>query len=121
MSIKSELKANLQKAREKQAEKERDLELEARKMIEKFIIPEFRRIAESRPTASFLEIEFHNNIGGFFYTSTINSWEYKKTSQYDPTIVCKAIEIAQDFDIEAKSRDDGGGGRVYSFTLDLNS
>lgn len=120
MSIKTELKAIQKEALETRKKENEKLEKQAKIFIEKFIIPEFRRIAESRPMASILKIEFHNNIGGFFYTSTINSWEYKKTSQYDHTIVCKAIEIAQDFDIEAKSCDDGAGGVVYVFSVDLS-
>ena len=121
MSIKSELKANLQKVREKQAEKDRNLDLEARKMIEEFIIPKFRKIAESQPTESYLRIEFHNNIGCWCYTSNIESWNYRKDSKYDYQVVCKAVEIAKDFDIEAKKSDDGGGGTTLSFTLDLDS
>ena len=121
MSIKSELKANLQKVRAKQTEKDRNLDLEARIKIEEFIIPKFRKIAESQPTESYLRIEFHNNIGCWCYTSSIDSWNYRKNSQYDYQVVCRAVEIAKDFDIEAKETDDGGGGTRLSFTLDLDS
>ena len=43
MSIRSELKANLQKVREKQTVEEQNLELQARKMIEEFIIPKIQK------------------------------------------------------------------------------
>lgn len=119
MSIRSELKANLQKVRKKQTVEEQNLELQARKMIEEFIIPKFRKINEKHPTSSFLEIEFHNNIGCWCYTSDIDSWESRKESPYDYSVVSKAVKIAKDFDIEAKRIDDGSGGDTFSFTLDL--
>ncbi len=119
MSIRSELKANLQKVRKKQTVEEPNLELQARKMIEEFIIPKFRKINEEHPTSSFLKIEFHSNIGCWCYTSDIDSWENRKESPYDYSVVSKAVKIAKDFDIEAKKVDDGSGGNTFSFTLDL--
>ena len=71
MSIKSELKAKLQKVREMQTEEERKLEIEARKMIEEFLIPKFRKITEIHPTSSLLRIEFH--VFMFLGTPTKNS------------------------------------------------
>ena len=119
MSIRSELKANLQKVRKKQTVEEPNLELQARKMIEEFIIPKFRKINEKHPTSSFLKIEFHNNIGCWCYTSDIDRWEDRKESPYDYLVVSEAVKIAKDFDIEAKQADDGSGGDTFSFTLDL--
>ena len=119
MSIKSELKEKLQKVRGMQTEEERKLENAARKMIEEFIIPKFRRIAELNPTSSFLRIEFHSNIGCWCYTSDIDKWEDRKKSPYDYSVVSKAVKIAIEFDIDAKKTDDGGGGDTFCFTLDL--
>lgn len=121
MSIKSELKANLQKVRCKQTEMDRSLESKARKMIQEFIIPKFRKIAESQPTNSYLSIEFHSNCGWWCYTSSIDSWDCRKDSEYDYMVVYRAVEIAKDYDIEAKKSDDGAGGTTFSFTLDLDS
>ena len=119
MSIRSELKANLQKGRENQSEEERKLEIEARKMIEEFIIPKFRKIAEIYPTSSLLRIEFHSNIGCWCYTSYIDKWEDRKKSPYSYSVVSKAVKIAIEFEIEAKKTDDGSGGDTFCFILDL--
>lgn len=119
MSIRSELKANLQKGRENQSEEERKLEIEARKMIEEFIIPKFRKIAEIYPTSSLLRIEFHSNIGCWCYTSDIDKWEDRKKSPYSYFVVSKAVKIAIEFEIEAKKTDDGSGGDTFCFILDL--
>lgn len=88
-------------------------------MIEEFIIPKFRKIAEIHPTSSFLSIRLHSNIGCWYYTSDIDSLENRKDSPYDYSVVSRAVKIAKDFDIEAKKFDDGGGGDIFSFTLDL--
>ncbi len=122
MSIKSELKAKyLQNVQKEQSKNDQNLELEARKMIEEFIIPKFRKIAEKQPTSSYLSIKFHNNIGCWCYTSNIDSWNCRKDSQYNFQVVYKAVKIATEFDIEATKTDDGSGGTTLSFSLDLNS
>lgn len=119
MSIKSELKANFQQAKANQNKKERDLECEAKKMIEEFIIPKFRDIAKTYPLSPCLSIKFYYNIGGRYYTSNIDSLMDRKKSPYDYHVVYKAIELAEQFDIEADSIDDGEGGRMLSFVLNL--
>lgn len=119
MSIRTELKEKLHKVTNKQAEEERRLELEAIKMIEEFVIPKFREIADAQPTSSILRIDFHSNIGCWNYTSNINNWDKRKNSPYDYSVVSKAVKIAFKFDIEGKIIDDGSGGDTLSFILDL--
>lgn len=118
MSIRSELKAKLQKVKGEQTEQERNLEVEAKKMIEEFIIPKFREIADKQ-TTSFLWIDFHLNIGCWCYSSNIDHWSERKASPYDSSVVSKAIHLAKDFEIETKESDDDAGGTIYSFVLDL--
>ena len=78
MSIRTELKEKLHKVLNEQAGEERRLELEAIKMIEEFVIPKFREIADVQPTSSILRIDFHSNIGCWNYTSNINNWDKRK-------------------------------------------
>ena len=108
MSIRTELKEKLHKVLNEQAGEERRLELEAIKMIEEFVIPKFREI-----------VDFHSNIGCWNYTSNINNWDKRKNSPYDYPVVSKAVKIASQFDIEGKITDDGSGGDILSFILDL--
>ena len=119
MSIRTELKEKLHKVTKKQAEEERRLELEAIKMIEEFVIPKFRKIADVQPTSSVLRIDFHNNIGGFNYTSDIDNWNNRKRSPYDFYVVLRAVKIAPRYDIEGEITDDGSCGDTLSFILDL--
>ena len=88
-------------------------------MIEEFVIPKFREIADVQPTSSILRIDFHSNIGCWNYTSNINNWDKRKNSPYDYPVVSKAVKIAFKFDIEGKITDDGSGGDTLSFILDL--
>jgi len=121
MSIKSELKDKLRKEKEEQKKQEGESALEASKFIEEFIIPKFREISKKRPTLSILQIQFHNTLGGLFYTSSVESWDCKKASTYDPSIIMRAVQIANDFEIEAKSMNYNEGGEEYTFTLDLDT
>lgn len=119
MSIKTELKAKLQKTRENQDKKERDIQSEARKFIEEFIIPKFREISDKEPTYDYLYITFTNNIGCWYYTSNIDKWENRKDSEYDYDVVSVAVELAKEFDIEANKCDDSAGGKDLTFVLNL--
>lgn len=119
MSIRTEPEARLQKSYANQSEEEQNLELEAEKMINEFIIPKFRKISMLQPTLSFLRIEFHINTGCWHYTSNIDSWEKRKKSPYSYYVVSKAVKIAKFFDIEAEKTDDFSCGYKFSFTLDL--
>lgn len=119
MTIKEELRKQLQQAKAKQTEVERNLEAEARVMIEELVIPKFRECAKAFPLSPLLAIRFHNNIGCWCYTSNVDDWEYRKQPPYDYKVVDKAVEIAKDYDIEAEVIDDGAGGTIHNFTLTL--
>lgn len=119
MSIKTELKAKLQKTRENQEKKGREIQSEARKFIEEFIIPKFREISDEEPTYDYLWITFHNNIGCWNYTSNFDDWNHRKKSKYDYEVVSVAVELAKEFDIEANKCDDGAGGKDLTFVLNL--
>ena len=117
MSIKDELRAKLKN----QPKTEVDLELEGKaiQMIEEFIIPKFRCIAESKPSLNYLEISFHDNIGGFFYTSDIDSWFNRRGCIYEKEVVEMAMKLAPRYDIEVFKINNSGGGDTYRFVLDL--
>lgn len=120
MTIKEELKEQLQQAKAKQAEAERNLEAEAKAMIEEFLIPKFREIAKAYPFALYLFVNFHSNIGCWCYTSNIDDWEDRKESSYDYNVVFKATHVASEYDITAKVTDDGSGGTLFNFSLKLD-
>ncbi|MCI8362300.1 MAG: hypothetical protein HFJ41_04085 [Clostridia bacterium] len=120
MTIKEELKEQLKQAKAKQSETERDLEAEAKVMIEEFLIPKFREIAKTYPLNSLLYVDFNSNIGCWYYTSNIDGLEGRKKSSYDYKVVSKAIDIANEYDIEAKTTDDGAGGTWLKFSLKLD-
>lgn len=119
MSIKTELKAKLQKNKENHQKKERDIQSEARRFIEEFIIPKFREISDKEQTSDYLYITFTNNIGCWYYTSSIDKWENRKDSEYDYEVVSMAVELAEEFDIEANKCGDGAGGKDLIFALNL--
>lgn len=120
MTIKEELKKQLQQAKAKQTEEERNLEAEAKVMIEEFLIPKFREIAKAYPLAPYLVVKFHSNIGCWCYTSNIDDWEDRKESAYDYKVVSKAIHIAKEYDITAEVTDDGAAGTLFHFSLKLD-
>ena len=117
MSIKDELKEKF-KNRVKTQE-ELKLEAEAINMLEEFIIPKFRDIANARPYLYCLEIAFHDNISGFFYTSDIDEYRSKKASPYKRDVVEMAVDIDYKYDIEACKVFNKLGGISYRFILDL--
>lgn len=119
MSIKTELKAKLQKNKENHQKKERDIQSEARRFIEEFIIPKFREISDKEQTSDYPYITFTNNIGCWYYTSSIDKWENRKDSEYDYEVVSMAVELAEEFDIEANKCGDGAGGKDLIFALNL--
>lgn len=119
MSIKTELKAKYQNCKKIQTEEEQRLEIEARRMINKFIIPKFRKISEIYPSLPVLTIKFHSNMGCWRYTSDIDRWEERKQSPYSYPVVSLAVKIAGEFDIEAEKIDDGSGGDTLCFVLNL--
>ena len=123
MSIKSELKTEYQqdKLKQEQERKETEQELQdgARWFIEDFIIPKFRKIRKEKPADSYLYISFTNNIGCWRYISNIDSLDSRKNSPYTYETVSAAVELAEEFEIEASETSDGAGGTSLSFWLDL--
>lgn len=116
MTIKDELKSKLKKSNEKEDD---ELELKATEMIEEFLIPKFREIAQKKPECDYLKITFHNNMGGWFYTSNIDDWSKRRKSPYKVSVVSKAVKIAYKFDIEARSLEENYVADDYEFVLDL--
>lgn len=109
MTIKEELKEKLQKARETEAKRNE----EAKKLIEEFIIPHFREIAEIFPLKSYMEIKFLRIYERIGYKSIIDS---KRKLPYSYDTVCKAATVAKEYDIQAVISCDGG---EIVFSLDL--
>lgn len=120
MSIRSELKANWQaKYGKPLTDKDRLLSIEAKELIEEFLIPLFRGMAELCPSKQNFSVSFVYDANGLYYFSTVNRWEYRKVSPYSEPVILRAMNLAKDYAIDAKA-EDFGFGVIYKFELDIS-
>ena len=92
----------------------RILEPVARKMLEEFIIPKFKEIAEEKPSY-ILHIDFEFNIDTWFYRTNIDDITDRNISPYCFKVVRVAINLAKEYNIKAWKCDDGSGGTYITF------
>ena len=119
MSIKDELREKRSKVLQESRLEEQEMDSQAEKFIEEFIIPLFRTTFDARPNEAILYIEFHSNIGCWCYTTNVINWEKRKACPYKYEIVSRAVKLSTKYDIEAAKHDDGSGGDTFKFRLDI--
>ena len=98
---------------------EKELEAEARKMIEDFIVPLLNKSISKNPLFSaFIHFVKYSeplfSLSWFYTTSLSAPWNCKK-SPYSCEVVSKAVELAHEFNIEAYEEYDGSDCTVFSF------
>lgn len=120
MTIKEELTENYQKAIKRENErKEQNLQIDAIEFIEQFIIPEFRKIHQKKPTSNFVSIAFHQSeCEDLYYRTNLDICNDGTKSTYSIDVVEKAVELAKDFDINAFKDEKF---KAFVFRLYLNS
>lgn len=120
MSIRSELKANWQERYGKPlTDEERKNLIEAKRMIEEFMIPMFRKIAEYQPYQQKFSILFIVTSEKSYYRSSFDSWKERKVSPYPEPVILQAMKIAKNYAIDTEEKD-FGLGEVYKFELDIS-
>lgn len=120
MSIRSELRANWQaKYGKPMTSRERICYMDAKEMIEEFLIPHFREMAQQCPSKQNFSVSFIFDANGIYYFSTIRSFENRKVSPYSEPVILQAMNLAKDYAIDAKS-EDFGLGVIYKFEVDIS-
>lgn len=123
MNLREELQKKYRRAideeKKKRAEYEENIKKKAEKFIKEIVILRLRELNEQYPTESYLEIAFEDNIGGLV-CSTYPGNSGRDKCSFESEVIEEAIKIANNYGIEASEKDDGGGGTIYSFSLDLD-
>lgn len=111
MTIRNELKEKFQHFKSNRIKENHEYEPEARKMIEEFIIPQFRKIASENQYYDYLDILIHEKNG---------CWTFCNSQiPYGENAILLAVLLADEYDIYAKYDNDQILGQMVHFTLSL--
>ena len=108
MSIKNEILLKRKEAIVQSGSTKEDNEknncIQAIEMLETFIIPKFREMAEEKPTLNHFFIHFYLKGSDWYYNTICN--KKKKKSPYEFQVVKWAVFKAEDYDIGAEYKKD---------------
>ena len=123
MSIKTEILLKRKQAIEQSGLTKKDNEnnnyIKSIEMLETFIIPKFKEMAENHPTVDRFWIVFRSNgsILDYFTTFNMNNTD----SPYDFSVVKLALFKAEDYGIDAEYKKSTHGATILEFYLDLTN